>query len=274
MTRAAQVEASISRDFVAGDAEIIELDGEFDASNSAQLERQLSTAVAAEPTAVLVDLRGVRFLYLAALKTLVRGSTPAKDHDIGFALIRPNPRIWRVFVLTGLNDHFRTDSSLHNAWSRPYAGLVNEPTSSRERQNGSRARPAGATPCAPCWPSEAAEKSASPQIEAPAPRRARQSTTSPQDRGARVRLLRGGRRPSSACGCRASQASIPSGRFVEVGVSPRSRSFCPQQRVEQRDDQPHHAGDDQDDADGANAHRRQVTVHRKAQDGANRDQHY
>jgi anti-sigma B factor antagonist len=119
MARTAQLEASISSDLVAGGTEIIELEGEFDLSNSARLERQLSAVFAAEPLAVMVDLRGVRFLDSTALNTLVRGLRSARERGIGFGLIRPNALVWRVFVLTGLSDYFRTYSSLQEALSRP-----------------------------------------------------------------------------------------------------------------------------------------------------------
>jgi anti-sigma B factor antagonist len=117
MTRAAQLEASVSSDLVAGVTAIIELDGEFDASNSAHLERRLSVAFGDQPTDVVIDLRGVRFFDSAALLTLRRGFERAQQHGIGVALIRPNPLVWRIFVLTGLSDGFRTYASLGEALS-------------------------------------------------------------------------------------------------------------------------------------------------------------
>ena len=122
MTRAAQLEASVSSHLVGGGTEIIELDGEFDASNSADFERRLSAAFGDEPTDVVVDLRGVRFFDSAALLTLRRGLTRAKQHGIGFALIRPNPLVWRVFVLTGFSDRFLTYTSTKRGTIRAIAG--------------------------------------------------------------------------------------------------------------------------------------------------------
>jgi anti-anti-sigma factor len=115
MAHTAQLEASVSSNIAAGDTEIIALDGEFDLSNSAHFERQLSAAFGAEPTNVVVDLRGVRCLDSSVLLVLRRGLTRAKERGTGFALIRPNPFVWRVFVLTGLSDRFLTYSSLHEA---------------------------------------------------------------------------------------------------------------------------------------------------------------
>jgi anti-anti-sigma regulatory factor len=37
------------------------------------------------------------------LRALVRGARAARSHERGFGLIRPNPLVWRVFVLTGLD---------------------------------------------------------------------------------------------------------------------------------------------------------------------------
>ena len=115
MARAAQLEASISSHLIAGDTEIIPLDGEFDSSNAPDLERRLSAALGDEPTDVLVDLRGVSFFDSTAMMTLRRGLTQARRRGIGFALIRPNPLVWRVFVLTGMSDNFLTYASISEA---------------------------------------------------------------------------------------------------------------------------------------------------------------
>jgi anti-sigma B factor antagonist len=117
MARLAQYQASVSSNVVAGGTEILSLDGEFDLSNSAEVERRLSEAFGGAPTGVLVDLRGVRFVDSAMIEVLLRGLVRAHEQGTRFALIRPNTLVWRVFVLTGLSEHFRSYSSLREALS-------------------------------------------------------------------------------------------------------------------------------------------------------------
>ena len=51
------------------------------------------------------------------LSLLIRGLRRAGENEVSFVLVRPNSRIWRVFVLTGLSEHFTSWSSLHEAVS-------------------------------------------------------------------------------------------------------------------------------------------------------------
>jgi anti-sigma B factor antagonist len=117
MARTAHSRGSVSSDVVAGGTEILALDGEFDLSNSADVEQRLSAASGPEGKDILVDLRGVRFVDSTMLQVLIRGLTRASQRGTGFALIRPNALVWRVFVLTGLSAHFLSYSSLHEALS-------------------------------------------------------------------------------------------------------------------------------------------------------------
>jgi anti-anti-sigma factor len=71
-----------------------------------------------QPTDILVDLRGVSFLDSTMLQLLLREMGRANERGTGFALIRPNALVWRVFVLTGLSQHFVTHASLHEALSQ------------------------------------------------------------------------------------------------------------------------------------------------------------
>ena len=115
MASAAQYQGSVSFDVVAGGTKIIALDGDFDAANSADIEQRLFEASGPELTDILIDLRGVSFLDSKTVQVLVRGVTRARERGIGFALIRPNPVVWRMFVLAGLSTLFLSYSSLHEA---------------------------------------------------------------------------------------------------------------------------------------------------------------
>ena len=117
MARAAQYHGSVSSDVVAGGTEMLALDGEFDVSNAGDFERRLAEASGPDPTDILLDLRGVSFLDSRMLQVLLRGLTRANERGTGFALIRPNALVWRVFILTGLSARFLSYASLHEALS-------------------------------------------------------------------------------------------------------------------------------------------------------------
>ena len=100
----------------AGDqAQVLILEGEFDRSKAAEFELELENALRAGSRQVIVDLREVSFLDSSMLSVLVRGIghgvTPRGQH----ALVRPNPLVWRVFVLTGLSQSFSAFGRLDEA---------------------------------------------------------------------------------------------------------------------------------------------------------------
>lgn len=118
MTRTTEFPASVSTDVVRAGTEILSLDGEFDMANCGEVERRLSdVALGRAPTDILVDLRGVSFLDATLLQLLLRELAKANERGTGFALIRPNALLWRVFVLTGLSERFVSYSSLQEALS-------------------------------------------------------------------------------------------------------------------------------------------------------------
>jgi anti-sigma B factor antagonist len=100
----------------AGDqAQVLVLDGEFDRSNAAQFEQALHEALLAARPHVIVDLRGVSFLDSTMLSVLVRGIGHGVTAGCQHALVRPNPLVWRLFVLTGLSHSFSAFGQLDEA---------------------------------------------------------------------------------------------------------------------------------------------------------------
>ena len=79
------------------------LDGDFDLSNTAQLEQALDNALHAGRPQLIVDLRGVSFLDPTILRVLARGLGSALAGGGQVALIRPHATVWKAFVLTGLS---------------------------------------------------------------------------------------------------------------------------------------------------------------------------
>jgi anti-sigma B factor antagonist len=76
------------------------LDGDFDRSNVAQFEQEIQQALQVSGVKLILDLRGVSSLDSTMRTVLVRVFGAAAGHGGNLALIRPNPVVWRVFVLT------------------------------------------------------------------------------------------------------------------------------------------------------------------------------
>jgi anti-anti-sigma factor len=100
----------------AGDqSQVLMLDGDFDRSNAPQFEEALDDALHAGRPQLIVDLRGVSSLDSTMLRVLIRSFGDALAADSRLALIRPNPTVWRVFVLTGLSQTFPAFGRLDEA---------------------------------------------------------------------------------------------------------------------------------------------------------------
>jgi anti-sigma B factor antagonist len=94
---------------------VLTLDGAFDRSNAAQFERALDDALHAGRPQLVVDLRGVSFLDSTMLTVFNRSLGDALAEGGRLAVIRPNPSVWRVFVLTGLSHAFPAFGRLDEA---------------------------------------------------------------------------------------------------------------------------------------------------------------
>ncbi len=87
---------------------ILMLDGEFDLTNAPTFEKAIDAVIAAGRPNLVVDLRGVSFVDSTMLRALIRGFTSVRSRGRRFALIKPNPLVWRTFVLTGLSRNLPT----------------------------------------------------------------------------------------------------------------------------------------------------------------------
>ena len=113
--------ATLSLETTARDAEVLTLDGPFDLSNAAAFELTISDLFEAGAPCVVVDLRGVSFLDSTMLRALVRVLRAAERRggEGSFRIVRPNPVIWKVFVLTGLSGLFPAYPTLSKALAIP-----------------------------------------------------------------------------------------------------------------------------------------------------------
>jgi anti-anti-sigma factor len=106
---------TVSADITGAGTKVLTLDGEFDTSNSGNVEDAIHAALEGAGADVVVDLRGVRFLESKMVAALVGGLHQAEAQSSSFVLVRPNPRVWRVFVITGFSNRFRNFASLNDA---------------------------------------------------------------------------------------------------------------------------------------------------------------
>ncbi|MCT7985130.1 STAS domain-containing protein [Laspinema sp. A4] len=86
---------------------LIQLQGEFNASNAAALQSQLTSVVQSSiPSTVLVDMENVNFLDSAGLMALVSAMSLAHRLNRRFSLCGVSPSIRIIFEITQLDRVF------------------------------------------------------------------------------------------------------------------------------------------------------------------------
>jgi anti-sigma B factor antagonist len=98
----------------AGAAAVITVHGEIDIATAPQLREHLAAAVAGGGP-VVVDLLGVSFLDSTALGALIGGLRASREADIPLQLVVAEPRILKVFEITGLDTVFTVVPTLADA---------------------------------------------------------------------------------------------------------------------------------------------------------------
>lgn len=109
--------ATVSLESTARNVEIVTLDGPFDLSNAPDFELRIADALDAGAPLVVVDLRGMSFIDSTMLRSL-RNAQQAAELRGGagtLCLVRPNPVVWKVFVLSGLSALFPAFDTLSDA---------------------------------------------------------------------------------------------------------------------------------------------------------------
>jgi len=87
-------------------ASIIDLEGEVDVYTAPQLKQQIINLLDGGVKHVVVNLEAVDYLDSTALGVLIGGLKRLRERDGGLDLICPNPRIRRIFEITGLDKIF------------------------------------------------------------------------------------------------------------------------------------------------------------------------
>jgi len=87
-------------------AALIDLEGEVDVYTAPQLKQQIIGLLDSGVRHVTVNLSAVDYLDSTALGVLIGGLKRLRERDGTLDLICPNPRIKRIFEITGLDKIF------------------------------------------------------------------------------------------------------------------------------------------------------------------------
>ena len=108
----AVVAARVTTAQIGADAFVVSASGELDVASVEPLERELAGLAHLDALRVIVDLTGVTFIDSAGLGLLVREAKRLQARGGACVLVADDPRILRVFQITGLDRMFGIERSL------------------------------------------------------------------------------------------------------------------------------------------------------------------
>jgi anti-sigma B factor antagonist len=85
---------------------VVEVRGEVDLSSAHAVEQCLSTVLAREALAIVLDLSRMEFVDVAGLRVLLRAERRAASRGRPFVLAGPRPAVARLLVVTDLDRRF------------------------------------------------------------------------------------------------------------------------------------------------------------------------
>jgi anti-sigma B factor antagonist len=98
-----------------GSVPIVAVTGEIDVATAPQLREHLQLVVARGETTIVLDLLGVTFLDSTALGVLVGALKRCRDLGGDLHVVVSDPRIVKIFEITGLTGVFTLADSLEAA---------------------------------------------------------------------------------------------------------------------------------------------------------------
>ena len=96
---------------VRGQDAVVSMDGELDLATRDEAEAVLIEAEEAATRAIMVDLRGLRFLGSTGLSIMVASAGRATLRGIGHEIV-PSEAVRRLFAMTGVDRHLTTRADL------------------------------------------------------------------------------------------------------------------------------------------------------------------
>ena len=106
------------RTYQQGEASVVEVGGDIELSNASQLRADLRSVCEQEPCHVIVDMSQVSFIDSTGIGVLVGALKRTRENNGSFALICPQPRVRRVFEITGLLQALPLFNSMDEALAR------------------------------------------------------------------------------------------------------------------------------------------------------------
>ena len=98
-----------------GSTLVLRITGDLDLSGVRKVMAALDRLDVARTTHLILDLRGVTFLDLAGLKTILRANDHCTDHHIAVTVVKPRGLASRVFTLTRVHLELHLVDSLASA---------------------------------------------------------------------------------------------------------------------------------------------------------------
>jgi anti-sigma B factor antagonist len=108
-------ELKVSTAQIGADAYVVSLAGELDLHSAGEFERELDAVIERGALRVIVDLIGITFIDSVSLGLLTRGAKQLRASGGECVVVSDDPRIIRVFEITGLDRIFRLERSLAEA---------------------------------------------------------------------------------------------------------------------------------------------------------------
>lgn len=97
---------------------VLQVGGEVDVATAPRLREQLIDLVNDQRFSIVVDLEGVDFIDSTGLGVLIGARKRVRLHDGDVRLVCTEPRIVKVFEITGLDQVFQIHPSLDDAVAR------------------------------------------------------------------------------------------------------------------------------------------------------------
>ena len=97
---------------------VMQVGGEIDVATAPRLREQLIKLVNEERFRIVVDLEEVDFIDSTGLGVLIGARKRVRTHDGDVKLVCTEPRIVKVFEITGLDQVFQIHSSVSDAVAR------------------------------------------------------------------------------------------------------------------------------------------------------------
>ena len=98
-----------------GEWSVVEVGGEVDVATAPRLREQLIALVADGRYRIVVSLEAVDFIDSTGLGVLISGLKRVRTHDGDFAVVCSEPRILKVFEITGLDAVFNVAPTIDDA---------------------------------------------------------------------------------------------------------------------------------------------------------------